>query len=215
MKKIIILILSITLLCGCTKIDNNNIEQIINKVISCKSNKANQYKNGYKFYLPSNLVIDKINERNIVFRENDLKYYMFVDIVSYYHKVENSYKVKENTYMSKLINYDNKSGYIEINVKNNEYLIEIMYNYAKIEVMVDSNDIANAIVNSLIILSSVEYNDDIIGNLLEEDVLNYSEESFNIFETNSNDSNFLKVVEEYDNYKDDEVPDYDLIKENN
>ena len=215
MKKIIILLLSITLLCGCTKIDNNNIEQIINKVISSKSNKANQYKNGYKFYLPSNLVIDKINERNIVFRENDLKYYMFVDIVSYYHKVENSYIVKENTYMSKLINYDNKSGYIEINVKNNKYLIEIMYNYAKIEVMVDSNDIAAAIANSLIILSSVEYNDDIIGNLLEEDVLNYSEESFNIFETNSNDSNFLKVVEEYDNYKDDEVPDYDLIKENN
>ena len=215
MKKIIILILSITLLCGCTKIDNNNIEQIINKVISSKSNKANQYKNGYKFYLPSNLVIDKINERNIVFRENDLKYYMFVDIVSYYHKVENSYKVKENTYMSKLINYDNKSGYIEINVKNNEYLIEIMYNYAKIEVIVDSDDIANAIANSLIILSSVEYNDDIIENLLEEDILNYSEESFNIFETNSNDSNFLKVVEEYDNYKDDEVPDYDLIKENN
>ena len=87
-----------------------------------------------------------------------------------------------------------------------------MYNYAKIEVIVDSNDIANAIANSLIILSSVEYNDDIIENLLEEDVLNYSEESFNIFETNSNDSNFLKVVEEYDNYKDDEVPDYDLIK---
>ena len=48
----------------------------------------------------------------------------------------------------------------------------------------------------------------------EEDVLNYSEETFNIFETNSNDSNFLKVVEEYDNYNEDEVPDYDLIKEN-
>ena len=212
MKKIIILILSITLLCGCTKIDNNNIEQIINKIISSKSNNANEYKNGYKFYLPSNLMIDKINERNIVFRENDLKYYMFVDIVSYYHKVENSYKIKDNVYMSKLINYDNKSGYIEINVKNDKYLIEIMYNYAKIEVIVDSSNIANAITNSLIILSSVEYNDDIIGNLLEEDVLNYSEESFNIFETNSKDSNFLKVVEEYDNYKDDEVPDYDLIK---
>ena len=215
MKKIIILILSIALLCGCTKIDNNNIEQIINKVISSKSNNANQYKNGYKFYLPSNLIIDKINERNIVFREDDLKYYMFVDIVSYYHKVENSYKVKDNAYMSKLINYDNKSGYIEINEKNDKYLIEIMYNYAKIEVIVDSNNIANAIANSLIILSSVEYNDDIVANLFEEDVLNYSEESFNIFETNSNDSNFLKVVEEYDNYNEDEVPDYDLIKENN
>lgn len=212
MKKIIILILSIILMCGCTKIDNNNVEQIVNKVISSKSNSANQYKNGYKFYLPANLIINKINERNIVFRENDVRYYMFVDIVSYYHKVENNYEVKDNVYMSKLINYDNKSGYIEINVKNDKYLIEIMYNYAKIEVIVDSSDIANAIANSLIILSSIEYNDDIIGNLLEEDVLNYSEESFNIFETNSNDSNFLKVVEEYDNYKDDEVPDYDLIK---
>ena len=214
MKKIIILILSITLLCGCTKIDNNNIEQIINKIISSKSNNANEYKNGYKFYLPSNLMIDKINERNIVFRENGLKYYMFVDIVSYYHKVENSYKIKDNAYMSKLINYDNKSGYIEINLKNDKYLIEIMYNYAKIEVIVNSNDIASAITNSLIILTSVNYNDDIIDNLLEEDVLNYSEETFNIFETNSNDSNFLKVVEEYDNYNEDEVPDYDLIKEN-
>ena len=158
--------------------------------------------------------MEKINERNIVFRENGLKYYMFVDIVSYYHKVENSYKIKDNAYMSKLINYDNKSGYIEINLKNDKYLIEIMYNYAKIEVIVNSNDIASAITNSLIILTSVNYNDDIIDNLLEEDVLNYSEETFNIFETNSNDSNFLKVVEEYDNYNEDEVPDYDLIKEN-
>ena len=214
MKKIIILILSITLLCGCTKIDNNNIEQIINKIISSKSNNANEYKNGYKFYLPSNLMIDKINERNIVFRENGLKYYMFVDIVSYYHKVENKYQVNEKAYYSSLINYNNKSGYVEVNVKNDKYLIEIMYNYAKIEVIVNSNDIASAITNSLIILTSVNYNDDIIDNLLEEDVLNYSEETFNIFETNSNDSNFLKVVEEYDNYNEDEVPDYDLIKEN-
>ena len=113
-----------------------------------------------------------------------------------------------------LINYNNKSGYVEVNVKNDKYLIEIMYNYAKIEVIVNSNDIASAITNSLIILTSVNYNDDIIDNLLEEDVLNYSEETFNIFETNSNDSNFLKVVEEYDNYNEDEVPDYDLIKEN-
>ena len=139
---------------------------------------------------------------------------MFVDIVSYYHKVENTYQIKDKAYYSSLINYNNKSGYVEVNVKNDKYLIEIMYNYAKIEVIVDSKDIASAITNSLIILSSVNYNDDIINNLLEEDVLNYSEETFNIFETNSNDSNFLKVVEEYDNYNKDEVPDYDLIKEN-
>ena len=214
MKKLIILIVCFTLLCGCTKINNDNINNIINSVVSSDNDRANQYRNGYKFYLPNNLSTIKIDDKNNVFKENDIKYYMFVDIVSYYHKVENKYQVNEKSYYSSLINYNNKSGYVEVNVKNDKYLIEIMYNYAKIEVIVNSNDIASAITNSLIILTSVNYNDDIIDNLLEEDVLNYSEETFNIFETNSNDSNFLKVVEEYDNYNEDKVPDYDLIKEN-
>ena len=214
MKKLIILIVCFTLLCGCTKINNDNINDIINSVVSSDNNRANQYRNGYKFYLPNNLSTIKIDDKNNVFKENDIKYYMFVDIVSYYHKIENKYQVNEKAYYSSLINYNNKSGYVEVNVKNDKYLIEIMYNYAKIEVIVNSNDIASAITNSLIILTSVNYNDDIIDNLLEEDVLNYSEETFNIFETNSNDSNFLKVVEEYDNYNEDKVPDYDLIKEN-
>ena len=214
MKKLIILIVCFTLLCGCTKINNDNINNIINSVVSSDNDRANQYRNGYKFYLPNNLSTIKIDDKNNVFRENDIKYYMFVDIVSYYHKVENKYQVNEKSYYSSLINYNNKSGYVEVNVKNDKYLIEIMYNYAKIEVIVNSNDIASAVTNSLIILTSVNYNDDIIDNLLEEDVLNYSEETFNIFETNSNDSNFLKVVEEYDNYNEDKVPDYDLIKEN-
>ena len=214
MKKLIILIVCFTLLCGCTKINNDNINNIINSVVSSDNDRANQYRNGYKFYLPNNLSTIKIDDKNNVFKENDIKYYMFVDIVSYYHKVENKYQVNEKSYYSSLINYNNKSGYVEVNVKNDKYLIEIMYNYAKIEVIVNSNDIASAITNSLIILTSVNYNVDIIDNLLEEDVLNYSEETFNIFETNSNDSNFLKVVEEYDNYNEDKVPDYDLIKEN-
>lgn len=214
MKKLIILIVCFTLLCGCTKINNDNINDIINSVVSSDNDRANQYRNGYKFYLPNNLSTIKIDDKNNVFKENDIKYYMFVDIVSYYHKVENKYQVNEKAYYSSLINYNNKSGYVEVNVKNDKYLIEIMYNYAKIEVIVNSDDIASAITNSLIILTSVNYNDDIIDNLLEEDVLNYSEETFNIFETNSNDSNFLKVVEEYDNYNEDKVPDYDLIKEN-
>ena len=213
MKKIIILIISIIFLCGCTKIDNNNINNIIKDIVSNNNYRENQFRNGYKFYLPNGLSIIKFDDRNIVFKENDIKYYMYVDIVSYYHKVENTYKENKDSYFSSLINYDNKSGYVEVNVKNDKYLIEIMYNYAKIEVIVDSKDIASTITNSLIILSSIDYNDDIINNLLEEDVLNYSEETFNIFETKANDSNFLKVVEEYDNYVD-EVPDFDLIKEN-
>jgi hypothetical protein len=48
--------------------------------------------------------------------------------------------------------------------------------------------------------------------MIGEDILNYSEEEFTIFDTTVKDSNFLEYVQEYDNYDSDtDVPDYDLI----
>jgi len=116
----------------------------------------------------------------------------------------------ENAYYFKEFNYDNKKGFVEINVNNEKYLIEIMYNYAKIELIVDKDDINEVVANSLVILSSIEFNKDIIENMMGEDILNYSEEKFSIFDNNTKDSNFLEYVQEYDTYKS-EIPDYDLI----
>lgn len=214
MKKIILLIISLMLLSGCTKIDNQNIDTLIDQIVSSENKHQNTYKNGYKFYLPSNIKIKNSYGKNVVLTENNLNYYMFVDLISYYNKAEISYNTNEKALLSKQINNNEKKGYIEVNQKNDKYLIEIMYNYAKIELMVDENNIYTSIVNSLIILTSIDYTDDIIKNMLEDDILNYSEESFSLFETESDDSNFLKVVEEYDNYNEEEIPDYDLIKEN-
>mgnify|MGYP000596186697 CR=1 FL=1 len=64
MKKLIILIVCFTLLCGCTKINNDNINDIINSVVSSDNDRANQYRNGYKFYLPNNLSTIKIDDKN-------------------------------------------------------------------------------------------------------------------------------------------------------
>lgn len=214
MKKIILLIISLMLLSGCTKIDNQNIDALIDQIASSENKHQNTYKNGYKFYLPSNIKIKNSYGKNVVLTENNLNYYMFVDLISYYNKAELNYKTNEKALLSKQINNNEKKGYIEVNQKNDKYLIEIMYNYAKIELMVDENNIYTSIVNSLIILTSIDYTDDIIKNMLEDDILNYSEETFSLFETESDDSNFLKVVEEYDNYNEEEIPDYDLIKEN-
>lgn len=214
MKKIILLMLSILFLCGCTKINEENMEKYINDIINSKPVKANNYNNGFKFYLPNTLNIVNSYEHNVVAKENDVTYYMFVDLISYYNNNESSYVVNKDAYYSKELVNDDKFGYIEINVKNDKYLIEIMYNYAKIELMVDEKDIHTSIVNSLIILSSINYNDDVISNMFEDDILNFSEETFSLFDSETDDSNFLKVVEEYDNYNEDFVPDYDYIKEN-
>ena len=214
MKKIVIIISMLFLITGCTNINKLKYSDIVNN-ISTSSPKNNIYRTGYSYYLPRGMQVSDSTMYNEVIEDANSKYYLYVDVVSYEKKIEKDYHINDKAVYSSKISFEDKFGYVEINLlKNNKYLVEIMYNYAKIEVIVNSNDIASAITNSLIILTSVNYNDDIIDNLLEEDVLNYSEETFNIFETNSNDSNFLKVVEEYDNYNEDEVPDYDLRKEN-
>ena len=105
-------------------------------------------------------------------------------IIEGHHLVEEAYKASSNSFISKKITFGNKKGYLEINEQeNSKYLIEIMYNYAKIEVMVDEYDINKAVTYAVSILSSITYNDSVISNLMGEDVLNFTEEEFNIFET--------------------------------
>ena len=88
-----------------------------------------------------------------------------------------------------------------------------MYNYAKIEVKVEENDLNNAINNSIIILSTIKYDKDIIDNLIGDNKINSNEENLNIFDKVTNKSDFLDIVEEYDNYdgKENDIPDYDVV----
>ena len=91
-----------------------------------------------------------------------------------------------------------------------------MYNYAKIEVMVDSEENINlAIVYAADILRSIKYDNVVIKNLLGEDVLTFQEEEYDIFSTVKNDSStYLKysqaedIDEESDRKK---VKDTDLL----
>ena len=79
--------------------------------------------------------------------------------------------------------------------------------------IVEEIDFSEAINNSIIILSTINYDKDLIDNLLGENKINSSEENLNIFDNNKNKDDFLEVVEEYDKYyeKDDKLPDYDVI----
>lgn len=60
------------------------------------------------------------------------------------------------------------------------------------------------------ILSSIKYNDVVINNKLGKDVFNSYEESFNLFKSETKDSNTLKYVED-SRYDKDVIPDMDLI----
>ena len=209
MKKII-LILAVIILTGCTNVNNMSYDEIVNTIVSSKYEIYNENRSGYKYYTPSNISSSNTIDYNEILEDDTYRYYFYVDVISYYNRVIESYEVDNNAFYSKAINYQDKFGYIEINeVSNNKYLLEIMYNYAKIEVIVDKYDLSKVISNSLIILSSVKYNSEILETIVGENILTSKEIEFNIFETKKTESNFLEV--EANNIYVEEENDPDLI----
>ncbi len=209
MKKCLLL-LTLIFLCGCTNIQEARPQDLIKEIVSSKNYSYNEYRTGYKYYLPLSMSCLSSKKYNEILTDGNYKYYLYVDLVSYLKKNEFSYTVNENAYLSETINYNNLNGYFEVNERNDKYLIEIMYNYAKIEVIVDKDDINKAIVNSMIVLTTIDYTDDVIKNLLSIDDMSSSEENFSLFDE-SNDSNLLEVIKPGDYVDKDEVPDTDVI----
>ena len=196
--KFLFLILVIFLFSGCTNIKDLTIDNIVDTVGDKENYVINMYRNGYSYHLSRNMRVQSYTLYNDVIQSGNIKYYLYVDMISHYNKVKSTYKENNTSFYSKVINNKETEGYLEINlVKDDKYLIEIMYNYAKIEVMVDSENINESLIYSLNILKSVIYNDSVIENMLKDDVLTYTEEDFNIFNTTSKDSNYLNYDNEY------------------
>ena len=77
--------------------------------------------------------------------------------------------------------------------------------------MLNNRDIKEMLSYAISLLNSISYNDKIIENMIGEDILNYNENEYNIFETVSSGSNLIMYDEDANNNKNNEVPDTDLI----
>ena len=209
MKKFLMIIAFIILLSGCTNIKNLSYDEIVN-VISSPANKANIYRTGYKFHLPREMKIVESKLCNEVISDKNNIYYLYIDLISYHNKVKKDIELSKDIYYAKELKSAKKYGYIEIKLlKNGKYLIEIMYNYAKIEVIVDEMDIKESLLKTINILNSVKFSDDVIANLLEKDTFKYNEEEFNIFNTTSSDGT-IEIDYNYEEQKE-EIIDTDFI----
>lgn len=205
MKKIILILIVIILSSGCTFINDLEVKDIISKMITSKVETTNVYRLGYKYFLPKGMRIINHFGSNEVLSHNQNNYFMYVDYVSYYNKMKKDYEKKDNIYLSDTINYGDKFGYVEIkNTANDKYFVEIMYNYAKMEVIVDRNELKESIGYIMSILSSIEYQDIVLKSLMGEDALSSNEVTYDIFETAKTESDYLEIIEEYGEYKEDE-----------
>lgn len=208
MKKLVfLLILLVVFLTGCSTKNINEIseEEVIKSVMSEANAKTNVAFKGYKIYLPKGMqVLDDVNNNNVLYSSFE-KYYLYVDVVSYYNNTSNEYKIntEKEPFFSTVLNYDNKNGYILITKYNDKYFVEVMYNYGKIEVI--TRDYKEAIAKSLVVLKSIEYNDKIIETLIGTNVLKYDEEEFNLLGPSKETIDFLQEYEGSDDeYEDSE-----------
>ena len=175
MKRLIVL-LSISIFCftGCSvyKLDNTNIGKNIKILLSHKTKMHNVNYDGYRYYLPKGVSFISKDEYNAVFKDsNNNIYYMFVDALSYYNKIENTYEISNESHYSKVLNYNKKTGYIQIDEKKNCYFVQFVFNYVKIESYVKKNNLADAVDNMCYILRSVKFNDSVLESLIGENVL--------------------------------------------
>ena len=137
-KKLILIFLLSFILFGCKAIQDMSIDEVIDNSIQNSVKVYNKYRRGYKYFLPKGLDTVGTNEFNEVIAYKNYKCYLYVDVVSYYNKIIDIYEPNKVSYISKQINYEDKYGYVEVNqLKTGKYFIEIMYNYAKIEVIVN------------------------------------------------------------------------------
>ena len=197
-RNIIIISIAIILLTGCTivRIDTTSIDNIVRVITSKEGSLYNHVGRGYKYYVPKGVTYIDSSGSNDKLYSNGVYYYLFLDEVSYYYKKANSYKEDSSKIYSKKIENGSKVGYLEISKKNDLYLVEFVYNYAKIEALVPEKKLNDTVLNCSYILSTIKYNSNIVKLSLEEDFLKNKEEKYNVFTQKTKDENsFLRYEE--------------------
>lgn len=204
-KKVILFLITLIILTGCTVIKDDGFSGLIDTVLYKESKVTNKNFEGYSFYLPiGTSIIDK-SEYNIKLKDKDCIYYLYVDTVAYHYQTNNEYVLNGNVYSEKI-----KNGFIDVRSIDDKYFIVLMYNYAKIEAFVSKEDYIDVFARMCNILSSVKYNDTIISTYVDSNNKVSQEEKFDIFSSNQENDNFIKYEQEFDNYKEREK-DNDII----
>ena len=206
-KKIIILMISILTLSGCTNLTTMSINQVVDVMLEENTKLANNVFDGYKYYIPKGLKLITKDEYNASLKdEYNNTYYFYIDVVSFYNKEDVEYKVNNKAYFSKELDYNDKKEYLEITKieETDAYFIEYMYNYGKIEAFVKENEIKSAIINMSSILKSLEFNRTVLESLIGNNVLDYKEDTYDVMKpkgSTATKDTYLEYEEKYGIYE--------------
>lgn len=196
MKKIVLICSIILILTGCSvvRIDTSSIDNILSVILTKDNKLYNQVGQGYKYYLPGGVTYIDSDDFNDILYCNGTYYYLYIDAISYYYDTDVDYKENDGAYYSKIISTEDEykySGYLEINKKDDMYYLEFEYNHAKIEAMVDEENLNDTVLNASYILSTIKYNQDIVKLMLEDDYFTNKTGKYNDYNSTEESGNFI------------------------
>ena len=201
MRKILILILCLFVLTGCTSnINMNDYDSIFDNFLGQSTSLVNNYSNGYKYYLPNGVRVISSDSYNEKLYYNGYYYYLFIDVASYYYNSDIDYSVDSSLYYSKVLEYNGVKGYAEIEKVDNLYRVKVYYNYSSIETYVDSDNLGQTLINICYILNSVKINDAVAKVTIGKDDITLKEETFDFY-TPRKEGNFIDYINKYDEYE--------------
>ena len=197
-KMSMLLIIMTLLLAGCTKIDSN-IDNIIDATMADEIKNVNTVSTGYELYLPQGVIQLVDDEYNQKFKIRDTYVYLYVDTVSYYYKNDLNYKADGNyNHFYKEINLNGKTGYVGVNKQDDgSFFVEIVYNYSKIEFYASDRDVPVVIANSLMIINSIKYNDNLIKIKLDKTTNDSREVKYELDKPKDSKSTFSQFLQEF------------------
>ena len=203
-----LLLLSVFLLFGCTKIeqDSNDYFSYFESIVKEENKFVNTTSTGYKYYLPKGVKVKKVKNNNIVLLCEDTYLYFYVDIISYYYNKKITIENKDDyDYYKKL---DDK-GFLIVDENNGSYFVKVTYNYSTIEFYSKKKEIPKLLTISSIILNSIKFNDAII---MKEIIDGYNLENESVYEIDDlekTESNFSQYLNSYIEEKEEEneLPD--------
>ena len=196
MKKIIVILLLFVTGCSVVRIDTNNIDNIVKVVLSKNNTLYNQIGQGYKYYIPRGVSYIESNELNDTLYFNGIYYYLYIDVISYYFNKDINYEENDSSFYSKKINNKHGKGYLEINEKNDMYYVEFFYNYAKIEAIVNYENLNDTVLNASYILSTIKYNTNTIELMLNDDYFTNRAGKYNEYSSNEDSDKFQIMIDE-------------------
>lgn len=197
MRRRLILVIFLLMLTGCTKLDNN-IESIVNVVLDTKQ-KFNTVSTNYKLYVPSGFIQIEDNDYNQKFKFKDRYIYLYVDTISYHYKNYTNYEdTKSYNYFYKKLNNYNKAGYLGIEqLEPDLFYVKLIYNFAKIEFYSNQENLSLMVTNSLLMINSIEYNDNLISVSLGDDKIAGKDIKYELDTPEGTESSFNDVLQQY------------------